>query len=367
MANLVTKTIGSNAREYATVALWEAAIPADLVAANEQWTGECYNDSEFVVTSEILFANHTSNVDCYIELTTGAGESFTDHANKATNALRYNQSNGVGITGSLSTEIITVASTSPYIRLSKLQIENTNRRSIEFIGVFCTADNCIFAAEYNHSVLSINGQDAAITNSVLYGTNATSLSHIITIAYQSRFDLTNCTLYSETTATNGVRKQTGAGTPPINGCNIFNVINPLDATRTWSGDYNATDSATINLASLNNLVSLVTTDQFEGVTLGAQDFRVKAGADIIDAAIPFAATNDLDIVFQARSLTTPTIGAWEFQGAGTTPVNSSHATSWNSSENINQSHATSWNVDAAASGFEPWFAVNSNKIFQWNI
>jgi hypothetical protein len=61
------------------------------------------------------------------------------------------------------------------------------------------------------------------------------------------------------------------------------------------------------------LVSKTFSNQFQSITSGSEDFRVKAGADLINAGVRDQTyTNDLDIVGTTRSTTTPNIGAWEF-------------------------------------------------------
>src|SRR5947209_3758092 len=98
MPTVVTKSIGSaGGRDYSTIALFIAALPANLVTADQQWIGECYNDSEFAIGSALAFSGITTDATRNIILRCASGQSFNDNAGKATNALRYNQTNGVGI------------------------------------------------------------------------------------------------------------------------------------------------------------------------------------------------------------------------------------------------------------------------------
>jgi hypothetical protein len=66
-------------------------------------------------------------------------------------------------------------------------------------------------------------------------------------------------------------------------------------------------------ANVHTDIVLTVSNQFENIGSGTEDFRVKAGADLINAGVRDQTyTNDLDIVGTTRSLTTPTIGAWEY-------------------------------------------------------
>src|SRR6188768_4101476 len=91
----ITRTIGATGRNYGTLSLWRASLPANLVTDNNSYVGECYNDAEFV--NDIAALNgHATDATHTIALTAAAGQSFADHASAQTNALTYNQANGVG-------------------------------------------------------------------------------------------------------------------------------------------------------------------------------------------------------------------------------------------------------------------------------
>jgi hypothetical protein len=79
------------------------------------------------------------------------------------------------------------------------------------------------------------------------------------------------------------------------------------------GNNNASDGVTPTSASLPYKTYSA---QFVSTT---GDFKVKAGADLINAGVRDQAnTNDLDIKGRARSITTPTIGCYEYAAAAST-------------------------------------------------
>lgn len=124
----VVKTIGSaGGRDYSTLQGWEDACPANLVTDGNIQQGECYNDSEFA-TPNLTLGGSTADATHYKHLTAAAGQSFQDNANVRTNALAYNQSNGVGLsaTGTYGNNI--TISAENCVHLSRLQIKTTGNQ-----------------------------------------------------------------------------------------------------------------------------------------------------------------------------------------------------------------------------------------------
>src|SRR5215472_13375284 len=118
----VVKTIDSGGgRDYSTIAAWFAALPANLVTDGNNQEGDCYNDSEFFSNSDHIafFTGHTTDSSHIITLTTGAGQSFRDNASVQTNALRYNQSNGVALRSGSASANSCIYVSDDYVTLSK--------------------------------------------------------------------------------------------------------------------------------------------------------------------------------------------------------------------------------------------------------
>src|ERR1035438_6621482 len=89
---------GGTTRDFSTVALWEASLPASTIVAGNVYFGDMYNDSEFDAThGSVTFASHTTNATFPITLEAASGQSFSDNTNVRTNALKYNSANGVAI------------------------------------------------------------------------------------------------------------------------------------------------------------------------------------------------------------------------------------------------------------------------------
>ncbi len=67
---MATKTIGTNSRDYATIALWAAYVNALVLLADER--GECYNDSEFTIASLVTIGGWTNGGTFTVTLTCAA-------------------------------------------------------------------------------------------------------------------------------------------------------------------------------------------------------------------------------------------------------------------------------------------------------
>ena len=86
------------------------------------WQGQCQNQ-EFTGIA-LSISGSTTSTTAYKELTTVAGASFRDNVNIQTNPLRYNASNGCGITGAgLNATVVSLIEAN--IHISKLQVSGT--------------------------------------------------------------------------------------------------------------------------------------------------------------------------------------------------------------------------------------------------
>jgi hypothetical protein len=316
---MTTSSIGSNSRNYATVSLWWAACSANLVTATQTWEGELYNDSEFAIGyGGITLSGVTTSATYYAELRCASGQSFNDNEDKLTNALRYNVSNGVGLKQNYP-YITVLTITCDYFNLIGVQIKSpsgqgSSSRALVLIGTNIIVSNSIFECGGGYATVNmVTTAGSKVVNSVIIAsaasTGAVSTNYV-------NFYLYNCTLINTAGSTGvGVTKQGHASTNSsvVKNCAIFGFGTAI-TSGTWGADtdYNATDDGDAFPAGSNNLISLTKADQFENVAgLATLDLRVKSGNDLVAGTRDQTNTNDLDIVGQARSTSTPTIGAWE--------------------------------------------------------
>jgi hypothetical protein len=311
MPTAIVKSIGSaGGRDYATPQAFEDALPSNLVTADESWTGEMYNDSEF--TSKTDFSGSTTDATRFVKLTTATGQSFRDHASAATNPLTYDQSKGVGISlstgydptlgisiANITVENIQIKRTSSSGAAARvINAENTNTKFVK---------NCIILGEQtNADSVRFGGSSSIISNFLVIHT------HTSRDALQLHNSATalNVTAVSpsDVTAT-GIGIKSNYGSPIAKNCASFGFNTDFDSTWNSSSNYNASDGT--GSPGANSVDSLTFADQFEVVTTSGMDFRAKSGNNL-QAGV---ADLTLDIIGQTRA-DPPTIGAWEFISGG---------------------------------------------------
>lgn len=319
MPTTVTKTIGSTG-DYTTPQAWEDACPANLVTNDEIWRGECQNQ-EFSSSSTILtIAGQTTDATRYVVLTTVSGASFIDHADKLTNALRYNASNGAAMTTSVTYAHGVVVSTS-YTRISKLQIRATGNTSY---GAISLGSNCLIEQtiiDGQTGAASLNSNSKAINCLAISRSTDANVAGFATPNFGTGVECYNCTAIKPSDiGTYGRAFQTSYGSMTIKNCaglGFTSFYGVYGGSAGASGNNNAS-TTTISFGT-SNQESLTYADQIEqpNATTGL-DCRTKSGADLIDTGADLSASGvTTDIVGTARGATYD-IGVWEYAAAGVT-------------------------------------------------
>ena len=305
--------------DYETIAAWASAIPANLVTADEIWRGELYNYGEFVITSGITIGSgKTVDSTRYIILTTAAGQSFMDHANKLTNALKYDQTKGVGIkTTTSGLVMMDVYGSSTIVEKFQMFQDAATFASLH-LATFSTAKNIIIETKgdglastgASSKAVNILCIDRSSAGKVMFGCSTATFA--------------NCTAVrpSDLTAGGTGFSRFSSTDPVAKNCASFGFSTSFSNHTFWGATSTNNASSTANAPGSNNQVSLTFADQFVGVTDATRDFRVKAGNSLVNGTRDQTNTNDLDIVGTSRSTTTPTIGVWEYSAAGGSGNNS---------------------------------------------
>jgi hypothetical protein len=321
----VTNSIGTASRDYSTIALWEAALPASAVTAGNSYVGQCYNDSEF--TAGATFAGTTTDATHTITLTTGPGQSFRDNAGAATNPLRYDQSKGVGIAGNVSYATVFDGS-DQYVTISNLQIKNLKAEqgthALWLTGANSTIDSCIFETVSGStanatSVVVLGGSNSLIQNCVAVPKTSSAVYGIRFVATGSAI---NCTIARPTNFTaggNGIAGQYNAIT--VQNCVIVGFTTPMlkGGSNAVNGSGNATDQSSFGTSiAATGQTSLTATTEFENPSNASSvmDWRLKStSVKCLDNGTNSGAPST-DIIGQAISNTTRDTGAWEYQQGG---------------------------------------------------
>lgn len=340
----ITNTIGSaGGRDFSTIALWEASLPANTVTAGNSYIGQCFADSEFLVNGNVVtITGITTDSTHTITLTTGAGQSFRDNANAQTNALRYNAVNGVALrnSGDNTNSTVVVQNNDVFVRNLQIQFDGAVSGYGTGIALILGAqsgylanpphlDNCIVSLNQTaaHGGVTGAGSGSAgfiMTNSLFIHGGGNYSRHVIDCGSQG-CTIVNCTLVVPSDRQSGFASQTGfAGTvnsyhgaQTIKNCVVIGTQSGFSLGSFPVGSNNATDKVSISFGT-SNQTSLVGSNQFPNLTFAAGDWKIKAGANLIDAGV--TDTTDIpsaiDIVGTSRPQGSAwDIGAWELQAA----------------------------------------------------
>jgi hypothetical protein len=315
MPTAITKTVGDTGgagRDTANLNTFAGLLPASIVATDETWTADLYNDAELTTAAAVITT--TADATRFVTIKAATGQGFKDNAGIRSSALFYNASNGIGIRFSAT-----------YSQLLQIQARNTQIKYLQFKNTStsdnsyairidasmpdCIVDSCILEGEAAGALV---GDASAIFRNCLIVSRKASRH---AIADQGAH-LYNCTLVSTSGGADAIKGNYLTGLI-IKNTAIFNFSSIYDGSGGFalstSSDYNSTDlSAPTNWGS-HSLASQTFANQFESTTT---DFRAKAGANLINAGTPDSTNAPNDITGTARSASTPTIGAWEVTGGG---------------------------------------------------
>src|SRR6266566_6837248 len=127
MGTVVKTSRSGGGGDYTTILAFLAAVPANLVTDGNSYVGNCYNDAVFD-DGQISFSGHTTDSTHTITVQAAPGQSFRDNVSAQTNALRWNQSNGVALQRTVAAST-TITTGDDYVFLSGLQIKSTDTGS----------------------------------------------------------------------------------------------------------------------------------------------------------------------------------------------------------------------------------------------
>jgi len=305
------------AQTITTFAAWLVTLPGNVVTAGNSYV--CNIIGQLADQNQAL-TGHNTNATFNITVTAKAGQSFIDNANRLTNALRYNSANGASWeSGNGHSPMLAIAD--PYTTISRMQFYSTGQTlRLLFIDNTSnvTVEYCIIqSVQRNGQEVLLMGSSGGVVRNCLF-VSMTSNAHGIRVDRSAV--AVNCTIVRPSDIGPGSSDGFGTigayGTSTLRNCAVFGFFNSF--TGSWTADgHNCTNLSTV-AGSTSNLVSKTYANQFTNTVSTTQDWRLKTGADCINAGVTdttnVPAANDI-VVTARPSGASWDIGAWEFASA----------------------------------------------------
>lgn len=308
----ITKTIGTNSRNYSTMLLWEADFSDDDIydeGGGDHAIGECYDDSTFNPGTSYLYIDGGWRPGGgslgSVKLTSPEGERHDGTAGTGVRIVSTSAHNRVYMRPPVSGE--------NWLIVEWIELNNNGRDTISVNSSTSTAGNvpvlrnCIIHNGMR-SLLQAVSKDCRALNNLFYAGGAVDNGTVRGVdldadrAYggfinNTIFGINNNAsnaaygLYIRSDDTDGVLKNnivmgtssTGGGSP----VDIRFVSNSSNI----DSDYNITsDASGDNAGGSNNLIDKTSGDQFVSTTAGSEDLHLKAGADAVDAGVDLGTT-----------------------------------------------------------------------------
>lgn len=320
---MATKSIGLTGRDYSTLAGWASYVNALSLSAAE--VGEVYNDSGAVADTTVVTVGGWSGGSGTntVTLRAATGQGFKANASVRTNALRYNASNGAALTNSVNASTGVYVMSGSYLRVQGLQFKTTDGSSSTFSsasdGTLVMSD-CILENISSGSNHVIKCQGAANSYENVLAVSTTAMSgHAFENTGSSTF--TGCTAVALAGSSGNGFSRYPSGTPVAKNCasygyaedfKSYSGANAFGATST----NNATDRVSFSDTNpgSSGQTSLVGATEFENVSVGTHDLRVKSTSLKLKDNGATVGTG-FDISGTARTGSYD-IGAWEYTAGG---------------------------------------------------
>jgi alpha-tubulin suppressor-like RCC1 family protein len=328
MPIVVTKTVRYTGGDYTTLAAALAAVPANLVTADEQWDIQIAESA--AGNYEWNFGSSgprnigqgvTADATRFIRIKPYPGLGFADRSYSG--PTDYDPVKGIALKASS----VVLGIRGNYVVIEGLQLKQTavGLNAGEFAlsiedagGANSTVKNCVISSNYPVGDRAVVYWFAStMINCLVLANNGTGVQGASTIA--------NTTIINtSTTSTTTIGIHTGFGPPTVKNTAIFGFSTATSSGSLASGSNNNATNLTVvptNWGS-NSYGGLSTSTTFVDSVVSSTakgNFRLRKSSPLVRGGTRDATnTNDVDIVYRARSLTLPSIGAWEEPSASGT-------------------------------------------------
>lgn len=359
MATTVTRTIGSGG-DYATIAAWWAAIPANLLTADEVHIGQLLNQ-EF--TAVPTFSGKTVDATRYIELTAAPGASWTD---MPSSPMRYGYGARITIESNFSPAFR--PDSGQVFRMSKIQLRNTGTDSggldcVNFSGTILLDRVLLEARAVSFSAVASLNNTSVPKQCVFIQTAGTGLAGVVFV----RGPMYGCTI-----ALLGGSNAGGIGSDYetnqiVRNCAVFGAAAVFTGSSTYSASGCATNLSSPPAGFTQHAFSTSSGARFGNISLGTHDLRVTAGSTLAGAGVVDATNSPNDAYGTVRG-NPPTAGAMDL-GAPAPVITgpSGAAGAGSSTANIAELATTgpTFNTNVALGGGYP--TLTGTQAANWSI
>ncbi len=325
MPTIISKTIGSSGRDYTTPQAWlndTAAVPVNLVSGDVACVGLMENDSEFILPDigggvGVHFTGHTTDATHTITLTTNTGQSFRDNPSSIG---AYVAAQGVGLrnTAALGTGLIQINDSNVILDGLQLKAGNDGVCVYDLAASGTIVRNCILEISnttgYNVVVMSA----MTLINCLLIKT-AASGKYIAAFAGTGPNGFVDCTIVQCSGIDPSINNWAEFDSGTFGALQNLAIFGVPSATIGGSAYTTTMTDATLLAGGTGIVASLTYANQFIDNTVSTHNFRVKSGADLINAGTAVGGITT-DAFKVTRSVSTPTIGASEFTATSSTPT-----------------------------------------------
>jgi len=258
--------------------------------------------SQTLITDATTYAGYTPTVAFRLIIEASASASWLDVRDLVNDAFRFNTGTGNGAAVKSTGQFATCTDIDvPHTTLRKMQFSDANTSNRSAVNARTVTDDviiedCIIVGQ--DDVLPLAGEDMVISSSLIYQKNNGG-TQLIDCGNAGNTTFDHCTVAALGTTTNGIQGFTGSDVQMNDSASFGAGTAAFTTTGTEGGDFNASDDTTT--PGGNSLDSLTFTNQYENISAGTEDFRVKSGADIEDAA---SDGEDIGVFFAAAPTAT---------------------------------------------------------------
>jgi len=295
MATEVISTIGTAARDFSTHQAWETAKQADLVAADEQQTGNTFNDSDFA--NRCTVSGSTVDATRFLKITVETADRHT--GKEGTGAINKGDASN-----SHTFELIDSFTVLEWIEVINNRGTSQANCTRCATGSDMTIQHCILhkaqggGVGFGEDGCRCGADSVNFLNNFIYDCNDNGIN---------LEGADNCKIINNTIlkCANGIAETSPTtGTKIHNTISLENTVEDMDSTITESGDSSNNLTSDATALGTGPLINQTSADVIVDINVATADLHLKAGSPALDAGEGRLTDSDvpaLDIDQEARA------------------------------------------------------------------